>query len=203
MSPRVVQNFRGMRAGILHAADRNREILVETLTRLGLTATVIDPCIDETARCDPFGSLDVLFFDADAHDGVLLACSTLTIPLVAVLGLETPSRLQRALDLAPSALLHKPLRSTGIYTTLFFAINDHRRRQELVARIADLKARHGARRFVIKAVLALAAQHRISDDEAYCMLRRESMQQRLTVEELAVRLLAAGPFASARKGLRA
>ena len=35
------------------------------------------------------------------------------------------------------------------------------------------------------------------------MLRRESMQQRLTVEELAVRLLAAGPFASARKGLRA
>jgi AmiR/NasT family two-component response regulator len=120
-----------------------------------------------------------------------------------VLGLETPSRLQRALDLAPSALLHKPLRSTGIYTTLFFAVNEYRRRQELVTRLADLEARHSARRFVVKAVLALAARYGIDDDQAYCMLRRESMQQRLTVEELAVRLLATDPRASARKVLRA
>jgi AmiR/NasT family two-component response regulator len=203
MSARVVQNFRGMRAGILLAPDRNREILIETLARLGLDTSVVDPAADSAASGDPLGRVDILFFDGDAPDGALAACGTFAVPLVAVLGLETPSRLQRALDLAPSALLHKPLRSTGIYTTLFFAINEYRRRQDLADHLADLKARHGARRFVIKAVLALAAQHGIDDDEAYCMLRRESMQQRLTVEELAVRLLATGPFGSAKKGLRA
>ena len=48
----------------------------------------------------------------------------------------------------------------------------------------------GARRFVIKAILQLVEAHGIDDEEAYRRLRRESMRQRVTVEELAVQLVA-------------
>jgi AmiR/NasT family two-component response regulator len=126
-----------------------------------------------------------------------------TIPTVAVLGLETPSHLERTLHLQPSALVHKPVRATGIYTAIFFAANQHRQHHELRAWAADLEARHGSRRFVIKAVVALVEQYGIDDEQAYKILRRESMQQRLTVEEFATRLLATGPCVLTSKMRRA
>jgi AmiR/NasT family two-component response regulator len=67
------------------------------------------------------------------------------------------------------------------------------RHHELRARLADLEARHGSRRFVIKAVVALIERYGIDDEQAYKILRRESMQRRLTVEEFATRLLATEP----------
>ena len=53
-----------------------------------------------------------------------------------------------------------------------------------------MEGRRGARRFVIKALLQLMQEHGLDDEQAYAMLRKESMRQRLTVEELAVRMLA-------------
>jgi AmiR/NasT family two-component response regulator len=72
---------------------------------------------------------------------------------------------------------------------LFFAINEHRRRTELVARLRELEARQGARRFVHKAVLKLMDLHGIDDEQAYRLLRKESMRQRITIEQLSIRVL--------------
>ena len=205
MNEQVFQNFRDMRVAILHAPDSNRQILAETLAKLGLRATLLNPQGGEPRPCNLFDSIDILFFDADAIEDNLAGygCGAASIPLVAVLGLETPSRLQRTFEVGPSALLHKPLRPTGIYTALFFAVNEFRRRQKLVARLADVEARHGARRFVVKAVLTLAEHHNVDDEEAFRMLRVQSMKQRLTVEEMAVRLVASRYGGSARNALRA
>ena len=112
------------------------------------------------------------------------------MPLVVIIGLETPSRLQRAFDLGPSAVLHKPIRASGIYSALFFAMNEHRRRSEALERLRDMEGRRGARRFVHKVLLQLMQEKGLDDEQAYSLLRKESMRQRLTVEELAVRMLA-------------
>ena len=47
-----------------------------------------------------------------------------TTALVAVIGHETPSRLQRAYELEPSAFLMKPIRPSGVFTAVYFAAND-------------------------------------------------------------------------------
>jgi two-component system, response regulator / RNA-binding antiterminator len=195
VTARVIKNFRGMRVAVLHALDRNRQVIVETLSRLGLTATVIDPQAEPVDADSIVQSTDILFFDADAPDCpfALGAGGEMPIPTVAVIGLETPSRLERTLHLQPSALVHKPVRATGIYTAVFFAANQHFRHHELSSRLADLEARHGSRRFVIKAIVALIERYGIDDEQAYKILRRESMQRRLTVEEFATRLLATEP----------
>ena len=194
MTRRPRQNFSGLRAVLFHRPERNREVLAETLGRLGLEVSVLGPADEEQAASDAVRRADILFFDADIADTPRLPWTgTPDIPIVAVIGLEAPGRLHRAFDLGASAIIHKPLRSSGIYSALFFAYNKHRQLIEMAEQVKSLEARHGARRFVQKAVMQLMAQYRCEEEEAYRRLRVESMRQRLTVEEFAVRVLADRP----------
>jgi two-component system, response regulator / RNA-binding antiterminator len=194
MTRRPRQNFSGSRAVLFHKPDRNRDVLTETLVRLGLQVGLLSPEDEETVASDTVCRADVLFFDADLADTPRLPWGgTPEIPIIAVIGLEAPGRLHRAFDLGASAIIHKPLRSSGIYSALFFAYNTHRQWFEMTERVKSLEARHGARRFVQKAVLQLMAQYRCDDEEAFRLLRVESMRQRVTVEEFAVRVLADRP----------
>ena len=194
MTRRPRQNFSKARAVVFHRPDRNRDVLAETLDRLGLQLDVLDPTDEEAAASDVICRADVLFFDADLADIPRLPwAGTPEIPIIAVMGLEAPGRLHRALEMGASAMVHKPLRSSGIYSALFFAYNKHRQWFDMVERIRLLEVRHGARRFVQKAVLQLMEQNRCDDEEAFRLLRMQSMRERMTVEEFAVRVLADQP----------
>lgn len=201
MTRRLRQNFSRLHAVVLQLPDRNRAVIVDTLTKLGLSVSAVDPTDAEDCE-SALGSADVVFVDADIPEvpGLEVGVELTPVPLVAIIGLEAPSRLQRAFELGPSAVLHKPIRSSGIYSALFFAMNEHRRRSDALQRLRDMEGRRGARRFVHKALLQLMEEHGLDDEQAYSMLRKESMRQRLTVEELAVRTLAvARPKQIARK----
>ena len=106
-----------------------------------------------------------------------------------MIGHESPSRLQRAFELRPSAFLLKPVRPSGVYTAIFFAINGHARDRHIARTVASLEARHRARRVVTKAVIHVMQRHGVDDDEAYRRLRKESMRLRITVEELSGRIV--------------
>jgi response regulator NasT len=133
-----------------------------------------------------------VIFDTDMAEAVALAWTgeRNAMPAIAIVGLEAPGRLQRAFELEPSAVLYKPLRSTGIYSALFFAANEHRRRQELALKMQLLEGRHRNRRFVTRAIVQLMRDRAIDDEEAFRLLRKESMRRRLTIEEYAVQLSA-------------
>ena len=59
------------------------------------------------------------------------------IPLIAMIGHESPSRLQQAFELLPSALLLKPVRPSGVYTAIFFAVNGHARDRQQAKAVAE------------------------------------------------------------------
>ena len=202
MTRRLRQNFSGMRATILQAADRNRTVLMETLTKLGLEVSPVDPAAEPNALKAALTRADIVFFDADIREAPQLPSGVdlAPMPLVVIIGLETPSRLQHAFELGPSAILHKPVRSSGVYSALFFAVNEHGRRAEALARLKGLEDRRGARRYVHKALLHLMRERDLDDEAAYALLRKESMRQRVSVEELAMRMLAdPAPKRSGRK----
>jgi AmiR/NasT family two-component response regulator len=201
MSRRTIQNFRGLRAAVLLGLDRNRTVLAETLMKLGLKVQAADPTDGAPAIRVALENADLMFFDADLAEAIATCRSgePPPMPAVAVIGLEAPGRLMRAFEFEPAAVLHKPLRSTGIYSALFFAVNEQRRRQELSARIQALETRHHGRRFVTRAIVCLMQTHGIDDDQAYRLLRKESMVRRMTIEELAGQLLASSAAGSTRK----
>jgi two-component system, response regulator / RNA-binding antiterminator len=201
MTRRTVQNFRGLRAAVLLGLDRNRTVLGENLSRLGLKVQAADPLDGTAAVGAALEKADLVFFDADLAEAVAacLGGHAAQVPVVAIIGLEAPGRLLRAFEFEPAAVLHKPLRSTGIYSALFFAVNEHKRRQEMSLQIQSLETRHHGRRFVTRAIVLLMQTHGIDDDQAYRLLRRDSMVRRVTIEEHSAQLLAAHSVGAMRK----
>jgi AmiR/NasT family two-component response regulator len=188
MSPAgPIQSFRGLGALVLHDADRNRAVLERTLDQLGLSVTLLEPGIEAVPR-ELLKDAGILFVDADLGALPPLADSA-TPPIVAVVGHETPSRLLRVVEIAASAFLIKPLRAQGVFSAIFVAVNGHRRLVGLQDQLGAMASRHAARRHVIKAVITVMQRHGVDDEEAFRMLRRESMARRITVEEFSQQLV--------------
>lgn len=184
---RPVQNFRGARALVIHRADRNREVLEATLNKLGLTVEMLDPPDGTSVRLSAHQTegADLIIFDADLGPGFVFPWSrgAAPIPLIAVIGVEAPSRLSWLVELSATAYLIKPIRPTGVYSALFIGINEHGRRKQTDELVRSLEARRAARRFVTKAMLHVMRARNVDDDEAFRMLRKESMRLRLSVED--------------------
>lgn len=191
MIQRPVQNFRGSTALMVMAEDRNHQSLRNILGRLGMAAHHFDPQGNAGELRSLIAAIDIVFVDTDMLDTQFVSIlAGAALPVVAVIGIESPSRLQRAFDIEPSAVLMKPIRSNGVYTALFFAFNERQRRQQLLGKLANLQERQGARRVLVKAILHLMQSFGLNDEEAYRHLRKESMSKRIPVEELAAQILA-------------
>jgi AmiR/NasT family two-component response regulator len=189
--PGPIQNFRGRAALLITQEDRNSNILRDTLGKLGVTVTLCDPRAGGERTQDLAALADIVIVDTDAAEPVhvaLLAGSPL--PVIALIGLESPTRLQRAHDIEPTAVIMKPVRSNGIFTALYFAFNERRRRQQLKDTLASTAERLAARRMVVKAIVHLMQCSGFDDEEAYRCLRKESMGRRISVEELSAEILA-------------
>ncbi len=177
----ALPNFRGQRALILHRTDNNSVTLVRQLETLGLEVDVLWPADNISAD-----GYDVIFFDADqGYDGLFgWPPGEPPVPLIAIMGSEAPGRIEWTLSRSPSAYLIKPIGSTGVFSTLAIAYHTFETRKDLTGEIADLTRRAKARPVVVKAILGVMAHCQIGEDEAYQLLRAESMNLRISVEDL-------------------
>lgn len=189
---RLIQNFRNSRGLLWAGADFNAETLERTLSKLGVSLARLED-VDQTALDY---NRDIVFIDGDhAFDPTLLMPAGALLPpapTIGMVGVEAPSRLKLLAEVGVTAFLRKPIPAAAIYAALFLGVNNHARMRAMDERLVDYERRHHGRRFVIKAVVALVQHHGLSDDEAYARLRRESMRQRIGLEEFCAALVADG-----------
>ena len=182
-------SFRGQRALILHRGGDTTERLVRQLALLGFSVEVRwQPLVD------PIG-FDIVFVDADEGWTGLLPWQGLDdkpVPLVALLASEAPGRIAWALDQGADALLPKPVTPSAVYPALVMAVRRHEEAGAQADVLNALRERLRLRPLVLAAVEKLRATRGWNEDEAYRHLRREAMRQRLTLEQCAAALLAAG-----------
>lgn len=183
MTSPIRSNFRGARAWVALPDDQNREVLVRTLDRLGLSVSERGPDATDFVA----GQQDVVFIDADQDFMVLDS----DVPHIALIGMEAPSRLARVVRHRAASVLMKPVRATGIFTALFLAFNEHAIRQRELMERDTLARRAEGRRAVIKAILKIMRDDDVSDDEAYRKMRLASMAKRISIEEFAAEILVA------------
>jgi AmiR/NasT family two-component response regulator len=187
---------RGRRALVIMKDEREIAIVRRQLDRLGMSFVEIEP-----ARLRPLQGnadiqegTDVIVLDADAipikSDGVISWKPN--VPIIALIGTETPSRLKWLLDLRPASFLVKPLRSAGLYTALVVAFDCAQRRCEEAAHLERLEDRIRSRRIVVAAVLQLIRAHACSEEEAFAIIRQTAMRHRTTIEQLSAEIVAAG-----------
>lgn len=180
-------SLRGRRALTLVRDERELSVLRRQLGRLGMTIAERDP--DEAKA--PTDAFDVIIVDAD----VLPARTDSSgagrsgIPVIALVGTETPSRLKGLLELEPASFLVKPLRSAGLYSALVLAFDRAEKTMEMARRIERLEARVRARRVVLAALLQVMRRHDLSEPDAFAWIRRTAMEHRTTIEELSVQIV--------------
>lgn len=183
-------SVRGRHALIIMRDEREISIMRRQLHRLGMSVTETDP----EQPIDPTPSADIVVLDADSIPIKSDATPALKInlPVIALIGTETPSRLKWLLDLRPASFLMKPLRSAGLYTALVVAFDCAQRWSEEAARIERLEGRIRSRRVVFAAVLRLMRSHALSEEDAFTLIRQTAMRHRTTIEQLSAEIVALG-----------
>ena len=182
-------SVRGRRALMVMRDQRETSIVRRQLSRLGMTISEHDP-----AAPPPNQAVDVILMDADAipiKSDQAMAWKG-NVPIIALIGTETPSRLKWLLDLRPAAFLVKPLRSAGLYTALVVAFNSAQRKIDEAAHIEKLEDRIRSRRVVFAAVLQIMRGHDMSETDAFALIRQTAMRHRTTIEILCAEIIAAG-----------
>jgi len=185
-----ILSLRGLRVCALYCETKDQLALQRQFQRLGVDVAFLTEPIEHI----PSSGFDIVMFDSD-HAAVVNHGLTLiwpSLPTVAILGSETPSRMKWVLDQNVSGYLRKPVRFEGILSTCVLAIEQFQQQQAFNERIGQLEERVRARKFVISAQLKLMRERNISEFEAYTEMRSVAMRRQITVERLSVELLGAG-----------
>jgi AmiR/NasT family two-component response regulator len=189
---RLIQNFRRSQGLLWASADFNADGLERTLLKLGVSLRRVDNV--SASDLDP--DRHIVFLDADQpiNPTPLLApgANLPAAPVIGIVGVEAPSRLKLLAEAGATAILRKPIQGATVYSALFLGVNNHRRLLSAEARLAIGDRKRRARRFLIKAVVALVQARGLTDDDAYAELRRESMRRRSDLEEFCESLFQPG-----------
>lgn len=184
--------IRGRRAAIAVADANNLAIARRQFDRLGVEAL---PFGVTAETCMP-PAADILFIDDDflTVPGFVATRSAHDLPVVVLIGTETPSRLKLVIDCDPVAFLMKPLRSAGLYAALVVAFARADELRKTRGRIEKLEERVRSRRLLISAVLQVMAANDLDEAGAFTLMRRCAMQQRKSIEQLGAEIVATGHF---------
>jgi AmiR/NasT family two-component response regulator len=183
-------SVRGRRALMVMRDEPEISIVRRQLSRLGMTISEHDPAEPPP----PNQAVDVILMDADSIP-IKSDHATLwkgSVPIIALIGTETPSRLKWLLDLRAASFLVKPLRSAGLYTALVVAFDSAQRKVDEAAHIEKLEDRIRSRRIVFAAVLQIMRGHDMSEADAFSLIRQTAMRHRTTIEILSAEIIAAG-----------
>jgi AmiR/NasT family two-component response regulator len=186
-------SVRGRNALVMVRDERELSTIRRQLDRLGVRALPWDA--SQSALADV--EADIVFLDADLFPIESESVPPLSagVPIVALIGTETPSRLTWLLELKPASFLVKPLRSAGLYSALVIAFHHAQQRGDAAERIQRLEGRVRSRRIVIAAVLSIMESHGMNEPNAFALIRRTAMQRRTTIEQLSAEIMATGGHA--------
>jgi AmiR/NasT family two-component response regulator len=188
MAPNRFVNLRGLRAVVVHPAERDRDELTGQLSRIGLHTTTIWPCPD---RRLPGSEFVLISSEVRVNLGKAIA-ELLGGPdcvVVAILDNESPTVIDKVVSAGVDAVIVKPFRARGLFSILVHAA--HQKCMELERRkeVAVLQRKLEGFRKVEKAKEVLMQQLDITGDEAFAVIRRHSMDERMPVEDIASRII--------------
>jgi len=181
-----IPNFRGKNAVVIHREDSNQTLLVSRLKQLGLQVVSLWPIGNEMPL-----DTGVVFFDADENwdEQIWRVTQKCPIPIIAIIGSESPGRLEWTIKQKPSAYLVKPIQTTGVFTALVMGFHNFQLFNELESAKEKANIRLKSRHTVFKALLTLMDHFGLDEAGAFSLLRSASMVNRQTVETMSHSIL--------------
>jgi AmiR/NasT family two-component response regulator len=184
---RVIEDLRGARMLVVHPRDAECDALILQLQRIGCAVRQVWPP-PVTLPSD----VDTVFHLVESADTPAFAATPEDGPtLIAIVEYENPTMLKRLLDSNAHGVVNKPIRSFGILSAIVLARSLHRYAQRLNVKVRKLEDTLKARRDVDKAVKILVSLKKISETDAYELIRNQATQKRLSMAQIATTIIGA------------
>ncbi|HEY0207978.1 antitermination regulator [Acerihabitans sp.] len=175
---------RGLKIALFGCAPRDEKNLLLQFQRLGIEGNSFMDFHDDVFR----DRYDSVIFDSD--NSVLIKQISLgtwpSLPKIALMGLETPSRLSWVIDQEVDGCLRKPVKTDGILSTIILARHHYERHQAHLDALRQQDIRIRSRRFLLSAQIVLMREFHHSEQQSYELLRRLATEHQQTVEEFCI-----------------
>ena len=183
---RLIEDLRGARVLVIHPRDAESEALIDQLRRIGCNVKGVWPP-PLTIPHD----IDTVFQLVETSEDTVFPTSSNDHPLtlVAIVDYENPTILKRLLDSNAHGVVNKPIRSFGILSSLVLARSLRGYTRRLEGKVQKLEETLKARRDVDKAVKILVGLKKVSEFEAYELIRQQATQRRVAMADIAVSII--------------
>lgn len=196
-APQILRDLRSLRVCVFHPRDQDGQGLARQLERIGCQVQAFWPPLPELPE-----GVDVVFLalSPDMLNTDFSWCNQEDgPPVIAVIAYENPTLIEAVLRLGAIATVASPVRSFGLLSVLVLARDWDSTVRKQRKRIAQLEAKLLGVRQITEAQEILCAQHGISKEEAYRVIREQAMQKRVTAEEIARSIINANEILGAKK----
>jgi AmiR/NasT family two-component response regulator len=181
-----IDQLRSTRVLVVHPADQDGEVLVRQLRRIGCQVRTVWPPPANLPE-----DLDAVFLLVErAGSEALPWCVGEADPvLIAVMEYENPTLLKGLLDSGAVAVVNKPIRATGLLSTLVLAraMGAYDRRMQV--KIRKLEDQLRSRRAIERATRLVMKLKGLNEADAYELMRRQATRARLSLGDVATRIL--------------
>ena len=134
---------------------------------------------------------DVILLDMDhPHRDVIENCvSSFDLPTVLFTKNTDKNTIKQAIDAGITAYIVDGLDPARLHTILDISIQQYKKHKKLEGDLKDAQTKLADRRDIDKAKSLLMQLHSLTEDTAFQLLRKNAMSQRITMGEMARRLL--------------
>ncbi|WP_110649255.1 ANTAR domain-containing response regulator [Salinicola peritrichatus] len=182
---------------LVDCEPRSLAMLLKSLDRLGLRSRAV--ANDAPTALDDVSGV-IVELDHFDSDRLLARVRGAGIPIIAMTQHQTLSQIQRAVRLGATAILNKPVTQSAVYTTLAMAKELRQQSRALEAANHQLAQRLACQGTLARAVAHLMVRFECDESQAFERLRSYAMEERLSLEQAAERLLLRSSSAKRRGG---
>jgi two-component system, response regulator PdtaR len=122
-------------------------------------------------------------------------------PVICVVAYENPTFIDQAIKLGADGIVTTPIRASGLLSTVVMALYHAKRSRQHAQRIAKLEQKLLDSRHLQEAKNILMVMHRVSEREAYDMLRAQAMEKRVTIDDICHSVIQAGEVLQIARGM--
>jgi AmiR/NasT family two-component response regulator len=186
-------DLRDVHCVVVHPRDRDGELLIRCLQRIGGRVSNIWPPADL-----PTHHMDLLFCLLEPAASTLLRLATTQagVAVIGILDAANSSGLQLLSIATPHAMLVHPIDAHEIPGQILLAQNNARFQARQQSKIAKLEETLRSYRKVEQAKAILMSRRKIGEPEAYGYLREQAMRRRVSIGALATSIVDASEMLS-------
>ena len=188
-TPKILADLRTLRVMAYHPDDDNGRLVLEQLNRIGCHTVRQWPPVPTLPE-----ATDLVFLAVRPE---ILGCAPAWLeseerpPLIAIVTYESPTILEFLLRVDAEGTVSTPVRSFGLLTAMAISCHQHARKNDSRRRIRQLEKRMLSLRTLNEAKALLMEAQGIPEQQAYQHIRRLSMEQRRSLQDIAEQIIQA------------